>query len=128
MKGTIKRGKNQSQDKRYKNNLSNSIKNKAENLMIVDMMRNDLGKICVYGSVVTESLFQIEKYETLYQMTSTIKGTLKKNIKFSDIIKAIFPSASITGAPKIRTMQIISELEKSHRKIYTGTIGILYLT
>ncbi|HRS06234.1 MAG TPA: aminodeoxychorismate synthase component I [Candidatus Ratteibacteria bacterium] len=126
MKGTIKRGKNQSQDKRYKNNLSNSIKNKAENLMIVDMMRNDLGKICVYGSVVTESLFQIEKYETLYQMTSTIKGTLKKNIKFSDIIKAIFPSASITGAPKIRTMQIISELEKSHRKIYTGTIGILY--
>lgn len=125
MKGTIKRGKNPVQDKKYEEELRESIKNKAENLMIVDMMRNDLGRICVYGSVVTEPLFHIERYETLFQMTSTVKGILKRNTGFSKIIKAIFPSASITGAPKIRTMQIISELEKSPRKIYTGTIGLL---
>ncbi|MCM8788836.1 MAG: anthranilate synthase component I family protein, partial [Candidatus Omnitrophica bacterium] len=125
MKGTIERGKNEKQDIQNENILRNSAKNRAENLMIVDMMRNDLGKICKFGSVVTNPLFHIERYKTLFQMTSTVSGTLKPQITFSKIIKAIFPSASITGAPKIRTMQIISELEKSPRKIYTGTIGIL---
>ena len=125
MKGTIKRGKNQKQDDFFRNKLFSSIKDRAENLMIVDMMRNDLGRICKFGTVVTHPLFHIEKYKTLFQMTSTVTGTLKNNINFGDIFRALFPSASITGAPKIRTMQIISELEKNPRKIYTGTIGII---
>ncbi len=125
MKGTIQRGKTFEDDKRNEEKLQKSVKDRAENLMIVDMMRNDLGRICKYGTVVTNPLFSIEEYKTLFQMTSTVTGVLKKGVFFSDIIRAIFPSASITGAPKIRTMQIISELEKSPRKIYTGTIGIL---
>lgn len=125
MKGTMKRGKNKKQDEKFHNELKNSIKNRAENLMIVDMMRNDLGKICQSGTVITNPIFHIEKYETLFQMTSTITGILKPATGFSKIIKAIFPSASITGAPKIRTMEIIKEIEKSPRKIYTGAIGIL---
>ncbi|MCX7705216.1 MAG: chorismate-binding protein, partial [bacterium] len=125
MKGTIERGKNKRQDMKNENDLKNSIKNRAENLMIVDMMRNDLGRICRFGSVITNPLFQIEKYKTLFQMTSTISGELRQNIKLVDIFKALFPSSSITGAPKIRTMQIINELEKSPRKLYTGTIGIV---
>ncbi|MGB9643484.1 MAG: aminodeoxychorismate synthase component I, partial [Candidatus Ratteibacteria bacterium] len=125
MKGTIRRGKNSREDENYKEKLKKSTKDRAENLMIVDMMRNDLGRICKYGSIVTNPLFHIEEYKTLFQMTSTITGVLKKNMSLSEVIRAIFPSASITGAPKIRTMQIISELEKSPRKVYTGTIGIL---
>ncbi len=99
-------------------------KNKAENVMIVDLIRNDLGKICRINSIKVLSLFQVENYKTLYQMTSTISGKLKiKNIY--DIFKALFPSGSVTGAPKIRSMQIINETEKEQRKIYTGTLGFL---
>ncbi|MCM8816463.1 MAG: aminodeoxychorismate synthase component I, partial [Candidatus Omnitrophica bacterium] len=125
MKGTIKRGTNTLHDLRNENFLRQSIKNRAENLMIVDMMRNDLGRICKFGSVITDPLFHIEKYKTLFQMTSTVSGILKPKANFFEILKALFPSSSITGAPKIRTMQIINEIEKSPRKIYTGTIGVL---
>ncbi|MEP0862759.1 MAG: aminodeoxychorismate synthase component I [Ignavibacterium sp.] len=125
MKGTITRGVSYQDDQMKKHELENSIKNQAENVMIVDLLRNDLGRICEFGSVQTTKLFEIEKYESLYQMISTVKGKLRKSVKFSDIIKNIFPCGSVTGAPKIRTMEIIRELEKEERGIYTGAIGLM---
>ncbi|MEN3013018.1 MAG: aminodeoxychorismate synthase component I [Endomicrobiia bacterium] len=125
MKGTILRGKNLLEDRINAKILKNSIKNRAENVMIVDLLRNDLGKISHYGAVKVEKLFEIEKYETLFQMTSTIKTVLLEDINLYTLFKAIFPSGSVTGAPKIRSMQIIQELEKEQRKIYTGCIGFL---
>ncbi|MGQ9798742.1 MAG: aminodeoxychorismate synthase component I [Ignavibacterium sp.] len=124
MKGTLSRGINYQDDLMKKHELENSIKNQAENVMIVDLLRNDLGRICKYNSVQTSKLFDIEKYESLYQMVSTVKGKLNKAIKFSDIIKNTFPCGSVTGAPKIRTMEIINELEKEDREVYTGAIGL----
>ncbi|WP_290664343.1 aminodeoxychorismate synthase component I [Ignavibacterium sp.] len=125
MKGTIARGLNYQDDLMKKHELENSIKNQAENVMIVDLLRNDLGRICEFGSVNTSRLFEVEKYESLYQMISTVKGKLKKSVKFSDIVKNIFPSGSVTGAPKIRSMEIIHDLEKEEREIYTGAIGLM---
>lgn len=125
MKGTIRRGLNFDDDKYNYDKLKQSEKNKAENVMIVDMIRNDLGKISKYGSVKVKNLFEIEKYESVYQMVSTVNSTLNKNIKLSDVLRNIFPCASITGAPKIRTMEIINELEKEKRGIYTGSIGLI---
>ncbi|MCX7956438.1 MAG: aminodeoxychorismate synthase component I [Endomicrobia bacterium] len=123
MKGTIQRGKTLYEDLKYQKILKRSKKDKAENVMIVDLLRNDLGKISPYGEVEVEKLFEVEKYETLFQMTSTIKTKTYKNLKLYDLFKALFPSGSVTGAPKIRSMQIINELEKQPRKVYTGAIG-----
>ncbi|MFN3550305.1 MAG: aminodeoxychorismate synthase component I, partial [Endomicrobiia bacterium] len=123
MKGTINRGRNIFEDKLQIKKLQNSIKNRAENIMIVDLLRNDLGKISKYAKVETKKLFEVEKYETLFQMTSTIQAKIDKNISLYKLFKSIFPSGSVTGAPKIRTMQIIKELEKEDRKVYTGSIG-----
>lgn len=123
MKGTVKRKGNPEDDEKLSQFLSNDSKNKAENVMIVDLMRNDIGKISKIGSVKVTKFFEVEKYETLYQLTSTVKGELKER-KISSIIKNLFPSGSITGAPKIRSMKIISELEKFPRNLYTGSIGI----
>ncbi|MFC1517028.1 aminodeoxychorismate synthase component I [Candidatus Margulisiibacteriota bacterium] len=125
MKGTIARAAKHSEDKKHAEILRQDPKNRAENLMIVDLLRNDLGRICKFGSVYTQKLFSIEKYNTLFQMTSTISGALKQRVGLLDILKNIFPSGSITGAPKIETMKIISTLEKSDRRIYTGAIGCL---
>ncbi len=124
MKGTAKRGINLISDHQNKFTLENDNKNKAENLMIVDLLRNDLGKISKYGRVKTVKLFGVEKYESLFQMISKIKSELKNDISVTEIVKNIFPCGSITGAPKIRTMEIINELEKKPRGIYTGAIGI----
>ncbi|MBK7103755.1 MAG: chorismate-binding protein [Ignavibacteriae bacterium] len=124
MKGTIKRKGNPSEYKSLINQIQNDEKNLAENVMIVDLLRNDIGKISQVNSVKVEKLYEVEKYETLFQLTSTVIGKLKSN-KLSEIIKNLFPSGSITGAPKIRSMQIIAELEKSSRKLYTGAIGII---
>ena len=126
MKGTTKRGKNIYEDKIKAKNLFKSVKNRAENVMIVDLVRNDLGRICKEGSVKVTELFEVEKYETLFQMTSTIEGILKKNITYLDIFKSLFPCGSITGAPKIRSMEIINELENSCRKVYCGAVGIIF--
>lgn len=93
--------------------------------MIVDLERNDLNKICTPGSVNVSELFTIKEYSTVFHLVSTIKGMLNKDINFSEIIKAIFPGGSITGAPKIRAMEIIDELENSNRGIYTGSIGYI---
>jgi para-aminobenzoate synthetase / 4-amino-4-deoxychorismate lyase len=124
MKGTIRRGENSSEDSFLLNELQESKKDKAENSMIVDLIRNDIGKISRFNSINVDRLFSIEKYESLFQMTSLINGKLKKGIEFSDVIKAIFPCGSVTGAPKLRTMQIIHEIEKEKRGIYTGAIGV----
>lgn len=125
MKGTLSRGKDAYEDKNRIAVLKNSQKNLAENLMIVDLIRNDLGRICRPGSVRVASLFDIEKYNTLFQMTSTVSGLLRKNITYFDIFKNIFPGGSVTGAPKIRTMQIIGELESGPRDIYCGALGLI---
>lgn len=123
MKGTIKRGRTTNEDSVNSNWLHASEKNRAENVMIVDMIRNDLGKIAQRGSVHVPELFAIEKYSTVLQMTSTVKAKTKASL--TDIFLALFPCASITGAPKISTMKIINELETSPRKIYTGSIGYI---
>ncbi len=125
MKGTIKRGKTLEEDAFNRNRLKNSLKNRAENIMIVDLLRNDLGRISKTGTVLPEELFRIEKYDTLYQMTSTIKAELKNNITWKEIFSNIFPSGSVTGAPKKRTMEIIREIEHEPRRIYTGSIGYI---
>ena len=123
MKGTAKRGRTTLEDKEQAEWLHNSIKNRAENVMIVDMIRNDLGRIAEIGSVQVPELFTIEKYPTLFQMTSTVQA--KTNASLDEIFSALFPCASITGAPKVSTMNIIAELETTPRKIYTGSIGYI---
>lgn len=125
MKGTIKRGKTEAEDSRNKRKLAESEKDRAENVMIVDLLRNDLSKIAVLGSVQVPKLFEIEKYPTVYQMTSTITAELKDRIGILDIFKALFPCGSITGAPKQSTMEIIKQLEDSPREIYCGSIGFI---
>jgi len=125
MKGTSHRGIDTQNDFFAKQNFSNSEKDKAENVMIVDLLRNDLGRISKFGSVKVDKLFEIEKYESLYQMTSEISSTPLRGTKFSDIIQKMFPCGSVTGAPKIRTMEIIHLIEKERRNIYTGSIGLL---
>jgi len=124
MKGTVKRGVNNETDLAAEQELANSKKNRAENVMIVDLIRNDLGRIAEYGSVSVPRLFSTEKYESLFQMVSTITAKLKKEVTLETVLKNIFPCGSVTGAPKIRTMEIINELEKEERGIYTGSVGL----
>jgi para-aminobenzoate synthetase / 4-amino-4-deoxychorismate lyase len=123
MKGTASRGLTWDQDQRQAGQLQACPKNRAENVMIVDMVRNDLGRIARTGSVAVSDLFTIEKYPTLLQMTSTVRA--RTNASWSGIVRALFPAASITGAPKARTTRIIASLEHSPRDIYTGCIGFL---
>lgn len=123
MKGTMPRGRWPEEDEAQAEQLRHSEKNRAENLMIVDMMRNDMGRIAEIGSVRVERLFHLERYPTLWQMTSTIQCATRAGLP--EIFSALFPAASITGAPKTRTMQIITELESSPRGIYTGSAGFI---
>jgi para-aminobenzoate synthetase/4-amino-4-deoxychorismate lyase len=123
MKGTVKRGRWLADDQEHATWLQGSTKNRAENVMIVDMIRNDLGRLAEIGSVQVPELFIAERYRTLWQMTSSVRA--KINTSFSELLKAIFPCASITGAPKVSTMQIIAELENTPRQLYTGAIGYL---
>ncbi len=125
MKGTIGRGDTPNEDESNKEFLYNDVKNRAENIMIVDLLRNDLGKIAKVGSVRVDKLFDIEAHPTLYQMTSEISAKLEDSINLADIFKAIFPCGSITGAPKKSTMRIINELEPFNRWLYCGAIGFL---
>ncbi len=123
MKGTASRGLAWEQDVQAEEDLRNSEKNRAENVMIVDMIRNDLGRIAEPGSVEVTSSFDVERYPTVLQMTSTVRA--KSNASICDIMKAMFPCSSITGAPKVRTMEIIKVLESSPRGVYTGAIGCM---
>ncbi len=123
MKGTVKRGRTTDEDQQQAQWLKASLKNRAENVMIVDMIRNDLGRIAQTGSVQVPDLFTIEKYPTLFQMTSTVQA--KTDAALDEIFSALFPCASITGAPKVSTMNLIAALETTPRKIYTGSIGFI---
>jgi para-aminobenzoate synthetase/4-amino-4-deoxychorismate lyase len=125
MKGTVKRGRWPAEDEQFACWLRNSGKDLAENVMIVDLLRNDLGKVSVPGSVRPSSLFQLERFETLWQMTSTVESTLKDGVSFAELMGALFPCGSVTGAPKVRTMEIINDLEPFPRGVYTGAIGFL---
>jgi para-aminobenzoate synthetase/4-amino-4-deoxychorismate lyase len=121
MKGTAPRGLMQHDDRKEAEWLHHSEKDRAENIMIVDMVRNDMGRIAHTGSVHWNSLYEVEKYPTVWQMTSTVRARTEAGL--SEILQALFPPASITGAPKPRTMEIIAELEQTPRRIYTGTVG-----
>ncbi len=123
IKGTRPRGENQEMDKKNKNELINSEKDKSELLMIVDLERNDLSKVCKPNSVKVKELFKIEEYATVFHLVATIEGKLKEDVSAVKCIRKCFPGGSITGAPKIRAMEIIEELEKLKRNIYTGSIG-----
>ena len=125
MKGTVKRGLDLVQDVDQANWLANSAKNHAENVMIVDLLRNDVSVIAEQGTVHVPSLFQIEKYPTVWQMTSTVKAKTKQETTVTDIFKALFPCGSITGAPKIKTMDIITNVENATREVYCGAIGYI---
>jgi para-aminobenzoate synthetase/4-amino-4-deoxychorismate lyase len=123
MKGTSRRGLTFTEDAGRIEQLKRSVKERAENLMIVDMVRNDLGRVARPGSVVVPKLFDVERYPTVLQMTSTI--TCESDASFPEIVAAMFPCASVTGAPKVRTMEIIHDLEGGPRGVYTGSIGYL---
>ncbi|KHE68071.1 chorismate-binding protein, partial [Halobacillus sp. BBL2006] len=105
--------------------LYSSEKERSENLMIVDLLRNDLGRVAVPGSVKVPCLFEVETYPTVHQMTSTVQGKLEENNSMLEIFQALFPCGSITGAPKVRTMEYIQELEHSPREVYCGAIGYM---
>lgn len=125
IKGTRPRGKTVEEDILLKKELSESSKDMAEHVMIVDLERNDLGKVCKIGSVNVSRLYEIEEYATVHHLVSTVTGQLKDDADFVDCIYATFPGGSITGAPKIRSMEIIQELEPVSRNIYTGSIGYI---
>ncbi len=123
IKGTRRRGADPAGDEKLRDELINSQKDRAENTMIVDLLRNDLGRVCEYGSVVVEKLCDVEEHPSLFHLVSTVSGTLRHDVKPSDILRSLFPCGSITGAPKIRTMQIIDEIEPDRRGLSMGAIG-----
>lgn len=123
MKGTRPRGRWSAEDRSFADDLRSSPKDRAENLMIVDLLRNDLGRIAQFGSVSVTRMFEVERYPTVHQMTSTIQGRLTPGAGLVEIFQALFPSGSVTGAPKVRATEIIKELEASSRGVYTGAIG-----
>ncbi|MFV9510519.1 aminodeoxychorismate synthase component I [Tepidibacillus sp. LV47] len=125
IKGTIPRGLTPAEDAKNKVILENSAKDKAELLMIVDLERNDLGKVAKVGSVQVVDLFKVEAYATVFHLVSTIRAVLDDAYDVVDLIQAMFPGGSITGAPKIRAMEIIDELEPTKRNVYTGSIGYI---
>ncbi len=125
IKGTRPRGRDPLEDARLAQELLQSDKDRAENIMIVDLERNDLGRVCRYGTVKVTELAILETYPTVFHLTSTVTGRLRQGKNCLDLLKATFPGGSITGAPKVRAMEIIDELEPTKRSVYTGSIGYL---
>ncbi len=125
MKGTRPRGETAAEDRKLREELIRSAKEKAELLMITDLLRNDLGRVCAYGSVRVREMRAIEEYSYVFQATSTVEGVLEKEKDCFDLLRACFPGGSITGCPKIRAMEIIEELEPTRRGMYTGAMGYI---
>ena len=125
MKGTRPRGAEPEQDRNLAWELRGSIKDRAENVMIVDLMRNDIGRVCRFGTVRVPRLYTLEKYATVWQLTSTVAGRLRPGLGPVDLLRASFPGGSVTGAPKVRAMEVIDELEPTRRGVYTGAIGYI---
>ncbi|HET7616797.1 MAG TPA: aminodeoxychorismate synthase component I, partial [Bacillales bacterium] len=125
MKGTSGRGRWSEEDRALASRLFHSEKERAENVMIVDLLRNDLGTIAKPGSVRVSKLFDIERYPTVLQMTSTVEAETKEDVKLEDVFRALFPCGSVTGAPKVNTMSLIHELEDSPREVYCGALGFV---
>ncbi len=125
IKGTRPRGKDPARDEALAQELVNSFKDKAEHVMIVDLERNDIGRVCRFGTVRVSELMALEKYATVFHLSSTVEGRLRPGKNAVDLLKATFPGGSISGAPKVRAMEIIDELEPTRRSVYTGSIGYL---
>jgi para-aminobenzoate synthetase / 4-amino-4-deoxychorismate lyase len=125
MKGTARRGRWAEEDERARDALTASAKDRAENAMIVDLVRSDLGRVSLPGSVRVRRPFRAERFETVWQLTTTVRSTLRPATSLAEIFRALFPSGSVTGAPKVATMRIIAELEDSPRGVYCGAIGFL---
>jgi para-aminobenzoate synthetase component 1 len=123
IKGTRPRGRTPAEDAALAGELRTSGKDRAENVMIVDLERNDLGRICAIGSVRVPALWEVESYSNVHHLVSRVEGTLRPGVTPGEILRAMFPGGSITGAPKIRAIQIIDELEPVRRGIFTGAIG-----
>lgn len=125
IKGTRPRGKTPEEDAALRNELVTSKKDRAENVMIVDLLRNDIGRVCEFGTVRATEICAVEEHPSLFHLVSTIRGELREDISFSDLLRATFPCGSITGAPKIRTMQLIDQLEPDARGLSMGAIGYI---
>ncbi len=125
MKGTRPRGASREADAHLCIELSQSVKDRAENIMIVDLLRNDLGRVCMPGTVLTPELFTVEQYPNVHQLVSSVTGRLRPEHDVIDLLKACFPGGSVTGAPKIRAMEIIDEIEPVQRSVYCGAIGYI---
>ncbi len=125
IKGTLPRGKNKQQDEEFAQQLADSNKDRAENLMIVDLLRNDISKVCKANTVVVPKLFDIESFPAVHHLVSTVEGQLADQFDACDLLRGAFPGGSITGAPKIRAMEIIEQLEPHRRSVYCGSIGYI---
>jgi anthranilate synthase component 1 len=123
--GTLPRGKDEAEDQRLEKQMLASEKERAEHIMLVDLGRNDLGRVCEYGTVKVEQLMAVERFSHVMHLVSSLRGTLREDVDCFDALMACFPAGTVSGAPKVRAMEIIEELERTRRGIYAG--GVLYM-